>query len=175
MIVSLNVFHFRDECKSQIEKYSGAAFKKFNSEAECKNFIAEKSGGAGASSTALVAPTIERKPNPVAQKALVTNPLSTRKIAVAGKPRSSKFTEPKAQASTSKDPESKELLANLGSHLKRKSTPYHDTRPTKVGRYEFETDKLGFVHVYTDGSCVNNGKLDARAGLGVYFGEDHPL
>ena len=25
--------------------------------------------------------------------------------------------------------------------------------------------------VYTDGACVNNGKPDARAGYGVYFGK----
>ena len=27
------------------------------------------------------------------------------------------------------------------------------------------------IVVYTDGACVNNGKRDARAGYGVYFGE----
>ena len=27
------------------------------------------------------------------------------------------------------------------------------------------------IVVYTDGACVNNGKPDARAGYGVYFGE----
>jgi len=26
--------------------------------------------------------------------------------------------------------------------------------------------------VYTDGSCINNGKKDAKAGMGVYFGEN---
>jgi ribonuclease HI len=28
---------------------------------------------------------------------------------------------------------------------------------------------------YTDGSCVANGKRNARAGVGVYFGDDHEL
>ena len=27
------------------------------------------------------------------------------------------------------------------------------------------------INVYTDGACVNNGKADARAGYGVFFGE----
>ena len=27
------------------------------------------------------------------------------------------------------------------------------------------------IVVYTDGACVNNGKPDARAGYGVYFGK----
>ena len=28
------------------------------------------------------------------------------------------------------------------------------------------------IHVYTDGSCHNNGRTNARAGYGVYFGEN---
>lgn len=34
-------------------------------------------------------------------------------------------------------------------------------------------DAHGFVHVYTDGACQNNGKYSAAAGLGVYFAEGH--
>ena len=30
------------------------------------------------------------------------------------------------------------------------------------------------IFVYTDGSCSNNGKKDAAAGIGVYFGPDDP-
>jgi len=30
------------------------------------------------------------------------------------------------------------------------------------------------IHVYTDGSCINNGKPNAIAGMGIYFGEDDP-
>lgn len=35
----------------------------------------------------------------------------------------------------------------------------------------------GFVpdfYIYTDGACINNGKADAMAGIGVFFGEDDP-
>ena len=28
------------------------------------------------------------------------------------------------------------------------------------------------INVYTDGACSNNGKSDARAGFGIYFGKD---
>ncbi|XP_046691964.1 ribonuclease H1 isoform X1 [Silurus meridionalis] len=31
------------------------------------------------------------------------------------------------------------------------------------------------VVVYTDGCCTNNGRHGARAGIGVYWGPDHPL
>ena len=28
------------------------------------------------------------------------------------------------------------------------------------------------IYVYTDGSCINNGKANAKAGIGIYFGEN---
>ena len=30
------------------------------------------------------------------------------------------------------------------------------------------------VNVYTDGACSNNGKKDAKAGIGVFFKENDP-
>ncbi|KAJ8925002.1 hypothetical protein NQ315_001167 [Exocentrus adspersus] len=32
-----------------------------------------------------------------------------------------------------------------------------------------------YVVVYTDGACENNGKANAKAGIGVWFGDAHPL
>jgi ribonuclease HI len=29
-------------------------------------------------------------------------------------------------------------------------------------------------YVYTDGACINNGKANAVAGIGIYFGENDP-
>lgn len=40
---------------------------------------------------------------------------------------------------------------------------------------KFSTDSEGYLIVYTDGSCEFNGKHGAKAGVGVYFGRDHPL
>jgi len=42
------------------------------------------------------------------------------------------------------------------------------------GNHFFHADDEGYVHVYTDGSCESNGKLNARAGIGVWFGKNHP-
>lgn len=39
----------------------------------------------------------------------------------------------------------------------------------------FEVDMDGYVHVYTDGACENNGRVGARAGIGVWFADNHPL
>lgn len=36
-------------------------------------------------------------------------------------------------------------------------------------------DNEGYVHVYTDGSCENNGKTGARGGYGVWWADGHGL
>lgn len=58
-----------------------------------------------------------------------------------------------------------------------KTTDYTSNivRTKKYGEYEFLEDDKGYVHVYTDGSCENNGRSNAVAGYGVYFGEGHTL
>ena len=38
----------------------------------------------------------------------------------------------------------------------------------------FRMTSAGFVVVYTDGSCLNNGKLNPIAAVGVYFGPESP-
>nr|XP_053634771.1 ribonuclease H1-like isoform X1 [Cherax quadricarinatus] len=44
---------------------------------------------------------------------------------------------------------------------------YHKTK--------FSFDSNGFLVVYTDGACNKNGRKGATAGIGVYFGPNHPL
>lgn len=38
---------------------------------------------------------------------------------------------------------------------------------------DFDIDEEGYVHVYTDGACSNNGTSKAVAGIGVWFGNRH--
>lgn len=58
---------------------------------------------------------------------------------------------------------------------KRKSTEVKEQKPKKRTKYELPVDEDGFVHVFTDGACENNGRVNAKAGLGVWFGDNHPL
>lgn len=44
-----------------------------------------------------------------------------------------------------------------------------------VDRSKFSVDSDEYLIVYTDGACWMNGKHGAKAGVGVYFGADHPL
>ncbi|KAL7305197.1 hypothetical protein TKK_0002586 [Trichogramma kaykai] len=39
----------------------------------------------------------------------------------------------------------------------------------------FLEDENGYIEVYTDGACKFNGRGNAKAGFGVWFGDNHPL
>jgi len=47
------------------------------------------------------------------------------------------------------------------------------SEPNKVSKDD-GSDESSFQVVYTDGACEGNGKAGARAGIGVYWGPDHP-
>lgn len=70
---------------------------------------------------------------------------------------------------------------NLGIKRHAETIPGDDSKRRKVDikhggtSHNFEMDDSGYIVVYTDGACSSNGTNKARAGLGVYFGEDHPL
>ena len=36
---------------------------------------------------------------------------------------------------------------------------------------KLKDDKSNFLKVYTDGSCINNGKEGSKGGIGIYFGD----
>lgn len=40
---------------------------------------------------------------------------------------------------------------------------------------DYEVTRDGYVKIYTDGSCLNNGQYNATAGIGVWFGDDSTL
>ena len=64
---------------------------------------------------------------------------------------------------------------------KVKSNPSTSIEPNTKKRKLAKEDCLddsgtdGFVVVYTDGACENNGRKGAKAGIGVWFGENNPL
>lgn len=56
------------------------------------------------------------------------------------------------------------------SNVPTPSTPTPNNLP-----YKFITDDEGMVVVYTDGACSKNGRMGAKAGVGVWFNHNHPL
>jgi hypothetical protein len=53
--------------------------------------------------------------------------------------------------------------------------PSHSNNNETENKMKFTMDSEGYYVVYTDGACINNGKYGAKAGVGVWFGENHPL
>ncbi|KAK0089890.1 hypothetical protein PV325_004913 [Microctonus aethiopoides] len=130
-----------DECRAEVNKYSGAVYKKFTTISEAKSFIIER-GNRGNS--------LQSSRNYSKQK---TNPYSLPK-------KSSSVTWETSAKKTVKPncPEDYSLiLDNFSSDSTSK-----------------RRDSDGRVDIYTDGACLSNGCGNAKAGLGVYFGDNHP-
>ena len=82
------------------------------------------------------------------------------------------------------DATDEELLAAVPPLAKRphvetaSSNAVSTTFSSSISKNEddgFRRDDNGFVIVYTDGACENNGKAGAKAGYGVYWADGHPL
>lgn len=72
------------------------------------------------------------------------------------------------------------VFGDESTPTKNKKPNADDTSPSKgqmkkYGKYWFVEDADGYVQVYTDGSCENNGRPNAIAGLGVFFNDGHAL
>uniref|UniRef100_H3CZE8 Ribonuclease H1 n=1 Tax=Tetraodon nigroviridis TaxID=99883 RepID=H3CZE8_TETNG len=133
-----------DECKSQVDKFPSASFKKFASEREAWAFVrgAEPSAPPGTNKAVESGVGLLPKRGP---EALEYIPL--------GKKRShSGEDEEEAQA----------------KKVKHSGTSSSES----TDGFTYMGDA---VVVYTDGCCSANGKVGARAGIGVYWGLNHPL
>ncbi|OAD62800.1 Ribonuclease H1 [Eufriesea mexicana] len=130
-----------DECKLQVDHFTGAKYKKFHIQEEAENFIKE-----------------------------YTNP---------GKKNSYRnATSILGKRSKLQNDQSSNMDSGTSFAKKLKKTDLKEC--SKVIQIEngsggFNIDSDGYVNVYTDGACSSNGRTTARAGIGVWFGDDHPL
>lgn len=92
---------------------------------------------------------------------LVTASIANKTIAVKRTNSSSNLAVPEKKSKINEQ-KTAEFTANI-------------VKMARHGNYDFIEDSNGYSHVYTDGSCENNGQPNAAAGLGVWFGEGHPL
>ncbi|KQS70910.1 uncharacterized protein Dere_GG26481 [Drosophila erecta] len=178
------------ECEEQVKGYKNAKYKKFKTRQEADQFV----NGCKSYAPQDVAVPLGR-----GQAALASWKNST---GVIGNP---KYTEewPEENHDQAEDdlnaamnevegdpmPSDSSNLADI-LNRKRKGTHSSDNRNKiprhasqvieaaglkQVGAFQFEIDAEGYVIVYTDGSCIGNGRPDACAGYGVYFGKNHQL
>ncbi|TNN53712.1 Ribonuclease H1 [Liparis tanakae] len=137
-----------DECKNQVEKFPAASFKKFLSEKDAWAFFR----GAAPS------------PVPEVKKA-------------------SQSLEP-APPLPRRGPEPVGCVALGRKRLRPAPKKEEEAAPPKRARAPESSSSEssdGFTYmgdavvVYTDGCCSKNGQKGARAGIGVYWGDNHPL
>ncbi|KAK0174898.1 hypothetical protein PV327_010613 [Microctonus hyperodae] len=131
-----------DECKAEVNKYSGAVYKKFTTISEAKSFIIERQS------------SLQSSRNYSKQK---INPYYLPK-------KSSSVTWPETSAKKTFEPNCPKDDSLVLNNFSLDSTT----------KRIFQRDSDGRVDIYTDGACLSNGCDNAKAGLGVYFGDNHP-
>ncbi|XP_011142457.1 ribonuclease H1 isoform X2 [Harpegnathos saltator] len=168
-----------DECKSQVNKFLGARYKKFSTENEAQNFIKEHSFLAtqinsteAESAKSIELQSLPNQPFLFGRKTAVVKknvllPLSSSKRILS----TTKLTNDNDESSvcSSKRRKIESSLFNLLS----KQDDITDREG--INKVDFITDKDGYVNVFTDGACSSNGYKNARAGIGVWFQDHHPL
>ncbi|XP_061668128.1 ribonuclease H1 [Syngnathoides biaculeatus] len=141
------VYNSWDECKAQVDKFPSASFKKFASEKDAWAFVRG----------------VEQSAPPQLPK-----------------------VEPDLCVLPQKGPVPLEYipLGKKRSHVEEEKPDQEAVVPSKriKDNHSSSTDCTnGFTYmgdavvVYTDGCCSSNGKRGARAGIGVYWGPQHPL
>uniref|UniRef100_A0A674EYA1 Ribonuclease H1 n=1 Tax=Salmo trutta TaxID=8032 RepID=A0A674EYA1_SALTR len=137
------VYKTWDECKSQVDKFPYASYKKFAAEKDAWEFVRGKATS-------------------------ITPDVSEGASYEATLPR--------------RAPEALEYIP-IGQKRHYDHIDEEEMSPAKQSQYSRPSSKRsdGFTYigdavvVYTDGCCSGNGKAGARAGIGVYWGRDHPL
>ncbi|XP_029662753.1 ribonuclease H1-like isoform X3 [Formica exsecta] len=161
-----------DECSTQVLKFPGSMYKKFATESEAQNFIKGRSSsnvGTNLTKNFVSLKMVKPVESQVLPKQVFL--LGSKQTAVA---------QTKLLSSLSK----RTLLTNSNTNeqpsKKRKiisdNTDFTLTQLSdQDGKVDFIMDEDGYVNVFTDGACSSNGYKNARAGIGVWFQDNHPL
>ncbi|XP_034841390.1 ribonuclease H1-like [Maniola hyperantus] len=193
------------DCESQVKGFSGARYKKFNTVTEAQDFIntygENKSQKKIASNTHNGISLPSRSSASNGPSNTLKRPFSTSNLNNSDEgPSKPKKKSTKSRRASYDSIDSDDLntiivkqMDDIEKRLKgfekgvdkiieksvksdRKAIMIEPQSLSKTnGSNNFKTDSNGYVHVYTDGACSANGKKGAKAGLGVYWGEGHPL
>ncbi|XP_018361571.1 PREDICTED: ribonuclease H1-like isoform X2 [Trachymyrmex cornetzi] len=161
-----------DECSAQVLKFPGSIYKKFATESEAQNFIKERSSSTeGTNSKSLSSSKIV--------KSARFQTLPKQLFTLGGK--QSAIVQTKSLSSISKRTLSTSDDSNEHPSKKRKITDISNNCLrlaqclNQDDKADFIVDEDGYVNVFTDGACSSNGYKNARAGIGVWFRDNHPL
>uniref|UniRef100_A0A8C7IIL3 Ribonuclease H1 n=1 Tax=Oncorhynchus kisutch TaxID=8019 RepID=A0A8C7IIL3_ONCKI len=147
------VYQTWDECKKQIDRFPHASYKKFAAEKDAWAFVRGKATSItpDVSEGTSYEATLPRR----APEALEYIPIGQKRHYNHVEEEEEEVVSPAKRAKPSQE-------ASQDSCASSKSSD----------GFTYMGDA---VVVYTDGCCSGNGKAGARAGIGVYWGRDHPL
>ena len=200
----IGVFNTWAECESQVKDFQSPKFKKFQTRNEALAFISENTKQTFCkvgNDNKRVAPISSHhsKTSGTENDTIKEQVLSLKATLNAMREKFDKFVEQqKADFESINDNLDVVLLATNGNssppgfynkyvndgspppRKKSKSAILLDKLPesgvTSVTNSRgLKIDEAGYVHVYTDGACSNNGQAGARAGYGIWWAKDHEL
>ncbi|XP_054008813.1 ribonuclease H1-like isoform X1 [Hylaeus anthracinus] len=152
------IYNTWDDCKAQVHQYSGPVYKKFNARAEAEKFIKENSSSSGGSNSNNSTPIVKKRPELKRKPSEVVN------------------TRPSLKRCKLINMQS---IPNSGCNQRKASIFMYYNQlisfPKLKKLSDYGMDDEGYVSVYTDGACSSNGHGNAKAGIGVWFGDDHPM
>ncbi|XP_041419910.1 ribonuclease H1 S homeolog isoform X2 [Xenopus laevis] len=143
------VYNTWDECKEQVDRFPLARYKKFASEEDAWEFVRNTQESSSKGSTSV---ETKEPPTQATKAAGLHNviPQSRRKRPLLQSSSTEKASSPK----------------------RSKLIDITDLPSSHNGTFTYMGDA---AVVYTDGCCSGNGRVKARAGIGVYWGQGHPL
>uniref|UniRef100_A0A8C5QKD1 Ribonuclease H1 n=1 Tax=Leptobrachium leishanense TaxID=445787 RepID=A0A8C5QKD1_9ANUR len=160
------VYNTWEECKSQVDRFPAARYKKFATEGDAWDFVQDTEATRG----------------PQADDWALQHSSSS---SSAGSFSSSAGSSSSSSAGSSRYPARPSYRAKRPHNPSQSS--YGQEQPSAKRTKLIEIDSLpsfnnenlnrmgDYSVVYTDGCCSRNGRLKARAGLGVYWGPNNPL
>ncbi|XP_047038255.1 ribonuclease H1-like [Helicoverpa zea] len=193
------IFMSWPDCEAQVKGFPGARYKKFDTINGAQDFITTQGGQSSSAQPKKYNSQVKNTSVNNLKRTISTSSINQSKVKDKPKRKSKASLGYVEENDDSDTDDSDDLntivckqLDDIEKRLKsfekgvdniiKKGTkktiliepPQSKKRKTSGGE-EFEMDNDGFVQVYTDGACSANGKSGARAGLGVFWGNGHPL
>ncbi|XP_045116832.1 ribonuclease H1-like isoform X1 [Portunus trituberculatus] len=185
------------ECQESINGYARARYKKFATEAEAKEFVQENSLTCPTVDRRETSKKAEDNGAPPSSRTHNEGSLSPTLLEMKTsmkclqkdlselRTRFESYIQDRSGTARSKPLPPSSAPVQKRKHESESEEEGDEDRPSsskklnaegKEGdKTKFKVDSDGFLIVYTDGSCWMNGKQGAKAGMGVFFGQDHPL
>lgn len=184
---SAGIYNDWDSCKEQVHGYSGARYKKFNTAEEAQAFVEGSdsySGGSSSYSGGYSSYSGGYSSYGSSGNSGYSRQSYSSSSSYGGSQSYSSSSSYSGGQSYDSEPSYGGGSNNYYSHSHQKkytsghrSAPYtsssrqYATCSSSAGSSSTETED---DHVYTDGCCRNNGQKGSVAGIGVYWGPDHP-